>query len=266
MLRVGIVGAGNIGTTIATAIDEGRVRAELVALADRNLERARELAAAIKRTLAILPLAELVEAADLVIEAASQSALEEIVPATLSQGKDVMVMSIGGLLGREEWFALAEKHGARMYCPSGAIGGIDAVKGARVGGIQHVSLRTRKPPRGLAEAPYIKEHGIDLSEITAARPIFEGDAREACLGFPANINVAATLSLAGVGPEKTRVTIIADPSVDRNIHEIEVIGECGRFQATIENVPTENRRTSKLAAFSAIALLHELTTPLRIGT
>jgi aspartate dehydrogenase len=266
MLRVAIVGVGNIGSTIAIAIDEGSVRAQLVALADRNADRVRNVAAALKQTPAVLPLAELVEAADLVIEAASQSALEEIVPATLSRGKDMLVMSIGGLLGREEWFALAEKHGARMYCPSGAIGGLDAVKGARVGRIQHVSIRTRKPPRGLEEAPYIKEHGIDLNGLIGARTIFEGDAREACRGFPASVNVAATLSLAGVGSERTRVTIIADPSVDRNVHEIEVVGEFGRLHTRIENVPTENRRTSKLAAYSAIALLKELTTPFRVGT
>ncbi len=262
MLKVGIVGAGSIGSPI----DEGKVKAALVALADRNPDRVRILTAALKSKPAILSLSELVEAADLVIEAASQSALEEIVPATLSRGKDLVVLSIGGLLGKEEWITLAEEHGARIYCPSGAVAGLDGVKGARVGEIQHVSIRTRKPPRGLQGAPYLNERGVDLTGLTEARVVFEGHAREACRGFPANVNVAAALSLAGVGAERTRVTIIADPSVEHNIHEIEVIGEFGRLHTLIENVPTENPRTGKLAAFSAIALLKELTSPLRVGT
>ena len=127
MLKVGIVGAGSIGSPI----DEGKVKAALVALADRNPDRVRILTAALKSKPAILSLGELVEAADLVIEAASQSALEEIVPATLSRGKDLVVLSIGGLLGKEEWITLAEEHGARIYCPSGAVAGLDGVKGAR---------------------------------------------------------------------------------------------------------------------------------------
>ncbi|MFQ5846301.1 MAG: aspartate dehydrogenase [Candidatus Methylomirabilales bacterium] len=266
MLRVGIVGAGNIGSTIAAAIDEEKVAANLIAVADRNPDRARNLAGALKHRPAILSLAELVKVADLVVEAASQSALDEIVPATLSRGKDLVVLSVGGLLGREEWVALAEQHGARIYCPSGALAGLDGVKGARVGEIKQASIRTRKPPRGLQGAPYLTEHGIDLSGLSEARVVFEGSAREACRGFPANVNVAAALSLTGVGPERTRVTIIADPAAEHNIHEIEVVGEFGRLHAQIENVPSTNPRTGKLAAFSAIALLKELTLPLRVGT
>lgn len=266
MLRVGIVGAGNIGSTIAVAIDEGKVKAELVALADRNPERVQNLAAALKHTPAVLPVGELVETVDLVIEAASQSALEEIVPAALSRGKDLLVLSVGGLLGRGEWVALAEQHGAKIYCPSGAIGGLDAVKAARVGEVQHVRIRTRKPPSGLEGAPYLRKRGVDLRGLSEARVLFEGDTREACRGFPANVNVAAALSLAGIGAERTRVTVIADPTVDRNIHEIEVMGEFGRLQMRVENIPSENPRTAKLAAFSAIALLKELTSHLHIGT
>lgn len=266
MLKIGIVGAGNIGSFIATAIDEGMVKGELVALADRNADRARDLAAALKHKPAVLPVAELLTAADLVIEAAGPEALEEIVPVVLSRGKGVLVMSVGGLLGREEWFALAEQSGARIYCPSGAIGGLDAVKGARIGDIQHASIVTRKHPRSLQGAPYLLEHGIDISRLSQEEVIFHGSAREACRGFPANVNVSAALSLAGVGPDRTEVTIIADPFVKHNIHDVEMIGEFGRLHTRVENVPTKNPRTSKLAAFSAIALLKELTGPLRVGT
>lgn len=266
MRRIGIVGTGNIGSAIAVAIDEGKVGGELVAVTDRNLDRVKNLAALLRTTPAILPVVELVEAVDLVIEAASQSALEEIAPAALSRGKDLVVLSVGGLIGREEWVALAERHGATMYCPSGAIGGLDAVKGARIGEIQRVSIRTEKSPQALEGSPYLKEHQIDLSGLREARVLFEGNAREACRGFPANVNVAAALSLAGIGSERTRVTVVANPAVDRNIHEIEVDGEFGRMQIRVENVPSENRRTARLAAFSAIALLQQLERPLRVGT
>lgn len=266
MLKIGIVGAGTIGSFIAGAIDEGMVKGELVALADRNLDRAQDVAAALKRKPAVLPVAELLATADLIVEAASPEALEEIVPAALSRAKSVLVMSVGGLLGRGEWFALAEQSGARIYCPSGAIGGLDAVKGARIGDIQHASIVTRKHPRSLQGAPYLVEHGIDISRLSREEVVFHGSAREACKGFPANVNVSAALCLAGVGPDRTEVTIIADPSVKRNIHDVEVIGEFGRLHTRVENVPTENPRTAKLAAFSAVALLKELTSSLRVGT
>lgn len=266
MLKIGIVGAGNIGSIIAEAIDEGMVKAALVALADRNTDRARHVAAALKQKPAVLPVAELITAADLVIEAAGHSALEEIVPEAVSRGKDVLVMSIGGLLGREEWFALAEKSGARIYCPSGAIGGLDAVRGARIGEIQKVTIVTRKHPRSLQGAPYLVSKNIDLDDLAEERVVFRGNARDACKGFPANVNVSAALSLAGVGADRTEVTIVADPSAQHNIHDIEVIGEFGRLYTRVENVPTRNPRTAKLAAFSAIALLKGLTSPLRIGT
>ncbi len=266
MLKIGIVGAGNIGSVIAGAIDDGLVKAELVGLADRNPTRARDLAAALRQETTILPVPELLTVADLVIEAAGYAAVEEVVPAALSRGKDVLVMSVGGLLEREEWFALAEKNGARIYCPSGAIGSLDAVKGARIGDIQKASIVTRKHPRSLQGAPYLVAHNIDLDHLAEERVVFRGSAREACKGFPANVNVSAALSLAGVGPDRTEVTIIADPSVKRNIHDVEVMGEFGRLHTRVENVPTKNPRTAKLAAFSAIALLKELTGPLRIGT
>jgi len=266
MLRVGIVGVGAIGRAIAKAIDGGAIKARLVALCDRNLERGQAFANTLRSVPEVLGLEPLIEVSQLVVEAASPVALQEIAPRTLKRGKDLMVLSVGGLLGREEWFTLARKKGCRIYVPSGAIVGLDGVKGAKIGKIERVSMVTRKHPRSLQGAPYLVRNKIDLSNLTQERVIFEGSTREACEGFPANVNVAAALSLAGIGPDQTRVTIIADPSVDRNIHDIEVIGEFGRLHTCIENVPTENPRTGKLAAFSAIALLKELTSPLRVGT
>jgi aspartate dehydrogenase len=127
-------------------------------------------------------------------------------------------------------------------------------------------MTSRKPPRGLAGAPYLAAHGIDLAGLAAAQVVFEGSAREACRGFPANVNVSAAVSLAGIGADRTRVRIVADPAIDRNMHEVEVTGEFGRFSVQIENVPTVNPRTGLLTVLSVVAALRKLTAPLRVGT
>src|SRR2546422_1065631 len=172
-----------------------------------------------------------------------------------------------GLVGvLDEWARLAEKHGCRILVPSGAIAGLDGMKGAREGGITSVTMETRKPPRGLAGAPWIEQQKIDLDAITEETLVFEGPATEACRAFPANVNVVAALSLAGIGPEKTRIKIFASPERPLNRHRISVEGEFGRLSIEIENVPSENPRTGKLSYLSTIALLKGLSAPLRVGT
>ncbi|MBI2562080.1 MAG: DUF108 domain-containing protein [candidate division NC10 bacterium] len=199
---------------------------------------------------------ELVRASDLVVEAATGKALEDIVPACLREGKDVFVISVGGLLGHEEWFRQAEARGCRILFASGAIAGLDGVRGAVVGRVDSATLTTRKPPKGLAGAPYVVERGIDLDALTEETVIFEGTAREACEGFPTNVNVSAALSLAGVGPDRTRVRIIAVPGGRFNQHRIEIRGEFGRLAVDIENVPSAtNPRTGLLSIYSSIAFL-----------
>jgi len=201
-----------------------------------------------------------------VVEAATQAALIELGPAVLSAGKDLMVLSVGGLVGvLDEWSHLAEKHRCRILVPSGAIAGLDGVKGAREGAITAVTMETRKPPRGLAGAPYIVERGIDLDAIAGETLIFEGPATQAVRAFPANVNVVAALSLAGIGPERTRIKIFAVPGQERNQHRITVEGEFGRLRIEVENVPSENPRTGKLSYLSAIAMLRELGASARIG-
>jgi aspartate dehydrogenase len=176
------------------------------------------------------------------------------------------VLSVGGLVGvLDEWAALAEKHGGRILVPSGAIAGLDGVKGAREAAITSVTMETRKPPRGLAGAPWIEEQGIDLDAIREETLIFEGPAGEAVRAFPANVNVVAALSLAGIGPERTRIKIYAVPGQRHNQHRIAVEGEFGRLTIEVENVPSENPRTGKLSYLSAIAMLRELGSPTRIG-
>jgi aspartate dehydrogenase len=184
--------------------------------------------------------------------------LEEIIPICLRERKNVFVISVGGLLGHEEWSREAEARGVSILITSGAIAGLDGVRGADVGRVDSVTLTTRKPPRGLAGAPYIVERKIDLDSLKEETLIFEGTAREACRGFPSNVNVSAALSLAGVGPDQTHVRIIAVPGGAFNQHRIEVKGEFGRLAVEVENVPSAtNPRTGLLSLYSSIAMLAE---------
>jgi aspartate dehydrogenase len=215
----------------------------------------------------LLALPELIERSDLVVEAATQAALLDFGPAVLAAGKHLMVLSVGALVGvLGEWAQAAERHGCRILVPSGAIAGLDGVKAARERRITAVRMETRKPPRGLAGAPYVEDRGIDLAAIREETLIFEGPATEAVRGFPQNVNVVAALSLAGVGPERTRIAIYAVPGLERNQHRITVEGEAGRLAIEVENVPSRNPRTGVLSYLSAIAMLRELGAVVRVGT
>jgi aspartate dehydrogenase len=258
MLRIGIVGCGTIGSAVARAIDEGRVPAALAGLSSRTPARADALAAALAARPPVLDLPDLVRVSDLVVEAATPAALEVIVPACLADGRDVYVISVGGLLDREEWFRRAEAAGCRIWVASGAIAGLDGVRAAAVGRVDSVTMITRKPPRALAGSPYLTARGIHLEGLTEDTVVFEGTAHEACRGFPTNVNVSAALSLAGIGPDRTRVRIIAAPGQAFNQHRVEVVGEFGRLSIEIQNVPSRsNPRTGLLSIYSTIAFLDE---------
>ena len=150
--------------------------------------------------------------------------------------------------------------------PEGVVIGLDAVTAAAVGEIRSVRMVTRKPVQGLAGAPYLVENSIDIETIREPLKIFDGTAREAAKGFPANLNVAVALSLAGIGPDRTRLEIWADPALTRNVHRVEVESDSARFSMSIENVPSENPRTGRITALSVIALLRKQFAPLRVGT
>lgn len=265
-MNIGIVGAGTMGSMIARAIDRREVNARLVWIADLERERVERL----RQTLEAPPkagvLPAMVDDVELVVEAAGMSAVRELLPAVVEKGKNILVLSVGGLIDMEDWIGRAAERGARIFCPSGAIAGLDAVKAARVGRIDSATIVTRKPPAGLRGAPYLSEHGIHLEHLSEPKVVFEGSAREACRAFPANINVAAALSLAGIGVDRTRVQIVADPGAERNSHRIEVTGDAGSITTITENVASDNPKTSRLAALSAIALLAGMTGALRIGT
>jgi len=267
MLKIGLLGVGAIGRTIANALDQKQIRAELVAISDQDAARAAELSAELSSHPPVVSIDEMIECSDLAVEAASQAALAEFVPKALTRGRDMLIMSVGGLLGRQEWFRQAEERGCRIYVPSGAIAGLDGIKSASIGRIEAVELTSRKPVAALKGSKYVVDRGIHLDSLTEDTVIFEGPAEEAARTFPATSNVAASLRLAVEPSAPVCVRVVAVPGGNENVHEIRVRGEFGRLSMRVENVPSKsNPRTSQLAAFSAIATLKNLTQSLRVGT
>ena len=266
--RIGIAGCGTIGRKVATELDAGAAPgAVLCGITSRNMDRAERFASTLGCRPPVVDLDRLVEIVDLVIEAAPASAMEAIAAATLSAGKDLMALSGGALLERDDLFSLAEKNGATIYVPSGAIAGLDGVAGASAGRIDSLTMTTRKPPEGLRGAPGIEVSGVDLDAVSEPTVVYDGPVLEACRLFPANVNVSAALSMAGIGPRQTRIRIYADPTVDKNTHDIVVEGEFGRLSILIENTPSEiNPRTGKLSALSALATLRRITSHVQVGT
>ena len=215
---------------------------------------------------AVLPIEALVDVADIVVECAPGKLVRSIVAPFVTSGKIAVVVSVGALLDNDDLIELARRNGGQIVVPTGALVGLDAVTAAAVGTIHSVRMVTRKPPLGLAGAPYIVEHNIDIEGITEPFRVFEGTARDAAKGFPANLNVAVALSLAGIGPDRTTLEIWADPTVTRNMHRIEVESDSARFSMSIENIPSENPKTGMITALSVIACLRKLRAPLRVGT
>jgi len=269
LLRIGIAGCGAIGSSLAKSVAADFTgKAELTGLYDVETEKAYSLANKLGLKVAVLNLEELINKADLVIEASKAASSYDIARSALSFSKDIMIMSVGGLIGHyNELKALAEEKRARVYIPSGAICGIDGLKAAKCSGIKSVTLTTRKPPKAFLGVAYVLKKKIKLEDIKEDTLIFEGNASQATRAFPQNINVAATLSLAGIGPENTIVRIVASPSVTRNVHEIEIISDAGRIVCRSENeIHPENPKTSYLAVLSAIGTLRQILEPVKIGT
>jgi aspartate dehydrogenase len=198
----------------------------------------------------ILPIEQLWEAADIVVECAPSRHLRAIVEPVVTRGKTAVVLSAGALLDHDDLVDLAKANGGRILVPTGALIGLDAVNAAACGVIHSVKMVTRKPIDGLREP----------------LKLFEGTAREAAKGFPANLNVAVALSLAGIGPDRTVIEIWADPTVTRNTHRIEVDSDSAQFSMGIENVPSENPRTGMITALSVISLLRKQCAALAVGT
>jgi aspartate dehydrogenase len=256
-LKVGIVGCGALGGQLARALGAGAISGvSVAALCDLDPARARRTAGAVRpRPRVGGP--EAMRGCDLVVEAAGAAAVPSVAAAAQAAGADLLVMSVGALLSEPKWAADLRRRGLRLLHPSGAVAGLDGLRAAaRGGGLKRVVLTTRKPPKGLAGAPFFRGRPRALAGLRGPRVIFRGSARQAVRAFPANVNVAAAVALAGLGPDRTRVVIIADPAAQRNSHTLLAEGEFGRLTAVTENRPSpDNPRTSRLAGASALALI-----------
>lgn len=265
-LRVAVAGLGAVGLKIAEALDRGVFGCELVAVSARDRERAEKRVSRLLRPVPVVAIELLEPLADLVVECAPAHLLPQIAKPFLAAGKSVIALSAAAILTNDDLLELAHAHKGQLLIPTGALIGLDAVTAAAEGKIYSVHMITRKPVRGLLGAPYLISNNISIDCITEPVCIFRGTPREAATGFPANLNVAIALAMAGIGPDRTTLEIWADPSLKRNIHRIDVEADSANFTATIENLPSENPKTGAITALSVIALLRKLHSPLRVGS
>ena len=272
MKKIALLGCGAMGTQIALAIDSGKIPATLTHVYDQSKESAESLVSKLKNKPEIVENSHLLSSnpIDLVVEAASQDAVKDVALSVLQNRKDLMIMSAGAMLDESVFEVLSDackEFKKTIYLPSGAIAGLDAIKSAQKE-LESVTLTTTKHPHSLKGAKFFETSDVDIDNISEKTTIFEGTSKEAVKLFPANINVAALLSLSGLGSEKTKVRIVADPTTTKNTHEIEAFGKFGKMSLKIENVPDENNpKTSRLAILSAIERLREICTDdIQIGT
>lgn len=265
---VSIAGLGAIGLSLAKSLDQGKVPGfRLLAVCSRDPEMAKAAVANFDTKPRVCFMASDLAEADLIIEAAPAAAFLDIAGPAIAAGKILVACSAGALMRNMRLVEEAECNGARIIIPTGAIIGLDAVRAAAQGNIVSCMIETRKSPRGWVGAPYLAENAVTLHGLTEAKCIFEGNTLEAAAGFPANANVAAALAMAGVGPLRTKVRLIADPAVERNIHHITVESDVARFSMTIESMPDPvNPRTSMLTPLSVIACLRSLHETFRVGS
>ena len=271
-MRLAILGGGTIARLVLEHVRAGRLKGvEVIAVAGRSARsRGARLAAEFGLRYVVGGEALLELHPDAVLEAASHDAVRAHLAALLAAGISVVVLSAGALADdalREAAERAAESSGALLYVPSGGIGGLDALKGACAAGADEVSIRVAKPPAAWKGIGYVEALGVDLDVLDAPRTLFEGSARAGVPHFPQNVNIAAVLSLAGIGFDRTRLEVVADPALSHNTHTIRVAAKSGRFSVVLENVPApDNPKTAWLACYSAVAALREMGARVRYGT
>ena len=258
-MNIGLIGAGAIGRFLLNEINEKQLNGfRIESVLVRDLEKYRVLEEEYGVQL-FTDLHEFLDSnIDIVVEAADIEAVKKLMP-TVVQRKNVVLISIGALADTEllsNIVQVAEERGSQIYLPSGAIGGLDLLQNAHaLGTVRHVSLTTRKPASSLIQ-----------EKVEEEKIVFEGKATEAIQQFPKNMNVSIVLALAGIGFDKTQVTLVADPHIAQNIHEIEIIGDFGEATLTIKNNPLPaNPKTSYLAAMSVLGTLQRINGQLLIG-
>jgi len=267
-VNICVIGCGAIGTTIARAVED-MPHIDVIYLTDRSKECATRLQEHTKKVRYVPDIVPILNDIKLVAEAASQDAARYYAPLALSAGVDILIMSVGVFHDEEfqkDTFRLAKRKGAKIFIPSGAIGGIDALCAASLEGIDEVTLTTTKPPSAFGPNPYLESKSIIASDLRTRTVLFSGSARDAVKHFPQNINVAATISLAGIGFERTMIKIVCDPQVKTNEHHLQARGKFGELDVVTRNVPSpRNPKTSYLAALSAISAIKKITGNAWIG-
>lgn len=261
-----MAGLGAVGLDVARRLEAGIPGLVLTAVAVRDAQKARRNLPAVGDSIAVLAAEALPQSCDVVVEGLPPAMFRTVAAATIERGRLFMPLSVGQLLENWDLVARAKQTAARILVPTGGLIGLDAVRAAAEGTIRSVRMITRKPPSGLEGAPYLVERGISLADLQAPLKVFDGTARDGARGFPTNVNVAAALSLAGIGADRTRLEIWADPALDRNTHRIEVDADTAQFSLAIANVPSENPRTGRIVALSAVAALRGLVSELKVGT
>ena len=266
-IKVAIGGLGTVGRVVARALDAGIAGLALVAVSARDEAKARRNMAGFKNPVPVVSLGRLADLADVVIECAPPELFPEIARPAIEQGRLFVPLSVTTLLNHMDLVERAKTTGARILVPTGALLGLDAVRAVAEGTVRSVTMTTRKPPKSLRSAKFVVERGINLDALKEPVKLYEGTVREAAALFPANVNIAVALGLAGIGVDLTRYEIWADPGVERNTHVVKVDSDSTRFEMTIANIPTEeNPATGRNTALSVIALLRRLTAPMVVGS
>ena len=266
-MKVGIAGLGAIGLVVAEAIDDGIENLELVGVTVRDADKALRKMSKFKNKAPVLNPEELAKVSNIVVECVPKAVFRDIAEPSLKAGRLLVTVSGAGLLANPDIIELANINKTQIVLATGALLGLDAVRAAAEGRVKQIRMVTRKPPNALKGAPHLIENDISVENLDKPIKVFDGNAREGAKGFPANVNVAAALGLAGVGPDETKLEIWADPELTRNTHSIRVDSDSALIEMSIENVQSqENPGTGKITALSVIACLRGMVSPLRVGT
>lgn len=268
MITVGIAGTGAIGMQVLSALDQNEISGmSLAAFSARNETRSAEISQGLQHPVPAVCLEQLPNEADIVVECLPPNLFKTLAWATVEAGKTLIAMSASQLIGTADLISRAGETGAKIIVPSGAILGLDAIYSAAQSKIFSVTIVTTKPPDSLAKAPYVVDKKLDLSKITKATMLISGSVSDVAPHFPANVNVAAAVSLAGIGPDRTQMEIWVDPTISRNNHTVTVTSDSSDCSMSIEGRPSpSNPATGLLPALSVIACLRRLTAPLLVGT
>lgn len=265
--NVGIAGFGTIGAAVGRRLCDGLEGLRLAAVTSGSADKAKQRLAAMGADAPVVSPGALAELCDIIVECAPTAAFLDIARPAMLAGRQMITVSAAALLDHMEVVDLARAHGGRIIMATGALLGLDAMRAAAKGEIYSVTMITRKPSKSLKGAPHLDRIGVDVMALQEPTLLFDGSARDGAKGFPANVNVAAALALAGIGPDRTRLQIWADPALERNTHVIKVDADSASFEMSIQNVPSpEKPGTGKITALSMIAALEALTAPLTVGT